>query len=152
VIAEPPLLTGVSQVATKFVVPGVRVSEGGAVGGPMGVPLLVVAAPSPAALIALTESVYATPLSSPLICSVRMAASRVLSKYVDPPDVATRWYSVSADPPSLVGAVQVTWKPPSCTVALTLAGAPGTVRGVPVTTDEYGPEPPALFAATFRLY
>ena len=53
-----------------------------------------------------------------------------------------------ADPPSDAGAVQITDACALPAVASRLVGAPGTVKGVAVSTVEAEPVPAALLART----
>jgi hypothetical protein len=77
---------------------GVTVVEGALVG------------PAPTALVAVTVKVYLVPLVSPVKVALRAVPGTVR---LLPPGVAVMVYPVIGDPPSSVGAVQVTVAKPS---------------------------------------
>jgi hypothetical protein len=84
------------------------------------------AAPVPTALVAVTDTEYEVPLSSPEISHEVVAVEHV------EPDAVDAVYPVIADPPSSSGADHVTVICPSPASSDTDVGCPGTF-GVRVT-------------------
>src|SRR5262245_26498379 len=114
-------------------------------------------APFPTRLTARTLSRYAVPLVRPPTSMSRAFGSVTtcgLPTWVwVPASTTTTSYPVTADPPSLSGASQVTLAEPSPAVAVRRVGAPGTVAASGFTVldgAEYGPGPTPLTARTLN--
>jgi len=154
VIAEPPLLAGAAHDTTACVFPELPVTPCGGPGGPFGVTGVeaVDGAPVPAEFVAFTENVYAVPSVSPPTLQVSRLVVHVLLSGAD-----VTVYPVTAAPPLLAGAAQVTAALPGlpfvAAVAATDVGAPGTVAGI-TPTDEVDTllVPSAFVAVTANVY
>jgi hypothetical protein len=109
--AAPSVLAGADHEMTVWPLPGAEEGDRGAVGGPLGVTLTCAeAVPSPAAFAAVTSTTYVVPFVRPLITHV-VAGALTWQDRPDPTAVAV--YSVTAEPPSLEGALQLTVASPS---------------------------------------
>ena len=149
VIAEPPLLAGGVHDTEASPLPAVAVPIVGAPGAvSTAVGVVEFDAPeageSPAAFIATTVKVYSVSLVRPVTVAV---VAPVVSA-VTPPGEEVTVYFVIAEPPLLVGAVHDTEASPLPAVAVTLVGAPGTVRGVTAFEASAASESPAVLVAT----
>jgi hypothetical protein len=133
VTGEPPLLAGAVHDTTAWVFPPVAIT---AIGDPGTVPGVTAtlgdeAGEVPAALVAVTVNVYAVPLVSPVTVAVVAPAVRALA----PPGDAVTVYPVTAEPPLLAGAVQLTTAETLPAAADTPVGAPGAVAEDAVVSD-----------------
>jgi hypothetical protein len=76
----------------------------------------------------------------------------VTDVHVAPPGVAVAVYPVMTDPPSLLGALQVTVSVPSPSVSVGAATAPGAPIGVTAAeAAEEGPVPATFVAVTVTV-
>ena len=113
--------------------------------------------PVPVALVADTVNVYVVPLVSPATVfdvagGVPVTVTGVCAVV---PMYGVTVYLVSALPPLLVGAVQLTVADASAAVAVTPVGAPGALGALGVTALDAGdsePAPLALVADTVNVY
>jgi hypothetical protein len=152
VTAEPPSLAGAVHDTTAAVFPAVAVTPVGTPGATdaNGVTAAEAAdaADAPATLVAVTVNVYAVPLVRP----VTVAEVAPVVVIVRPPGAAVTVYPVTTEPPSPVGAVHDTTAAALPAVAVTPAGAPGTVLGVtPAEAADAGEGPAALVAVTVNV-
>jgi hypothetical protein len=100
------------------------------------------------AFVAITVNVYAVPLVSPVTVMGLAAPFAVIL-----PGVEVTVYPVIADPPLLVGAVNVTVARAFPAVAVPIVGAPGPVEGVTEFEGELGKLLPVAFVAiTVKVY
>jgi anti-sigma factor ChrR (cupin superfamily) len=147
VIADPPVEAGAVQDTASWVLPGVRATPVGAPGIVDGVPVAPAeAGPAPLAFVAVTVTVYAVPLVSPVIVQGLDADVQV-----NPPGLVVAVYWVIVDPPVEAGAVHDTasWVLPG--VRATPVGAPGIVDGVAVAPADAGPLPTVFAAVTVTV-
>lgn len=149
-IVAPPSLAGAEKLTVARALPATAVTAVGAPGKVRGVTAFdgLLAGPVPAAFVADTVNVYVTPLLSPTIVN-----GLAVPLTVAPPGLAVTEYPVIVAPPLLAGDVNATVACPFPPTAITLVGAPGTVRGV--TAPEAlleSPVPAALVAVTLKVY
>jgi len=81
----------------------------------------------PTLLVATAVNVYGVPSVNP---DTTHDVPGAATWHVAPPGDAVTVYDVIAEPPLLVGAVNDTSADPSCAIAVTADGAPGTSTGV----------------------
>jgi len=147
VIAEPPLLTGAVNVIEAWAFPAVAVPIVGAPGtvvGGAGVTEFEAELGElvPLTFVAVTVNVYAVPLVRPVT-----EIGLVEPVPVKLPGFDVTVYPVIAEPPLLVGAVNVidAWAFPA--VAVPIVGALGVVEGVTEFEAELGALVPLILVA-----
>ena len=143
------MLTGAVHATDAWAGPAVAVTGWGAPGTVRGVAITGDDdAPEPATFAAITVKVYEVPSLSPE--TVQVSAPLVVQ--LPPPGLALTTYPVMVAPPSLDGAFHDTVTAPGLGVAVTVSGAPGTVRALATMGDEDAPAtPPEDLASTVMV-
>jgi hypothetical protein len=115
---------------------------------------VVLAAPSPMVLTALTRNEYVVPLVKPVTATAGTTVfefGTATLKLTPSVDVSTR-YPTMGLPPSLTGAVNVSTTEPSPGVVFNAVGAPGKPAGITEAGVDAAPTPLALMARTRNKY
>jgi hypothetical protein len=149
-MAEPPLLAGAVNVTVACAFPIVAIPIVGGSGTVEGVTAFEaeLARPVPFPLVAFTVKVYVVPLDRPATV-IGLAEPEPVS----PPGLEVTVYPVMAEPPSLVGPLNVTDACAFPAVAIPIVGAPGTVEGITEFEAALaGPVPMEFVAVTVKVY
>ena len=148
-ISLPPVEVGADQETRTEDAPEVPETDLGRLGVVAGVieESGLAAAPAPFLLMATTVKVYAVPFVRPE--TVHVSVPPVLQ--VAPPGLAVTVYPVTAAPPELAGAAQLTTTRPDPNDPRTEVGAPGTVESTTVPEVAAAPVPALLMATTVNV-
>jgi hypothetical protein len=155
VMTAPPLENGAVHDTTTLALPGVAITPVGALGAPTGVTAFeeTEAALLPAALVATTVKVYATPLVN--ILSTQLDPVEPVVEHVLPSGLEVTIYPVIAEPFAVPLPKVIVARPLPATAEIVVGGLGVPTTGCGVTVGEAaeaGPVPTELVAVTVKLY